>query len=76
VCVGLLLRTWRARRGYSLRELGDRSGVSYVTIAKIEAGTMSPTVMTLDKLAAALDIRVRDLFPSTPRRPRRKKEQR
>ena len=70
--MGLLLRAWRERRGYSLRELGERSGVSYVTIAKIEAGTMSPTVMTLDKLAAALDVRVRDLFPSTPRHPRRK----
>jgi HTH-type biofilm formation transcriptional regulator len=74
--MGLLLRVWRERRGYSLRKLGERSGVSYVTIAKIEAGTMSPTVMTLDKLAAALDIRVRDLFPSTPRRLRRKKEPR
>ena len=61
--MGLLLRAWRERRGYSLRELGERSGVSYVTIAKIEAGTMSPTVMTLDKLAAALDVRVRDPLP-------------
>jgi transcriptional regulator with XRE-family HTH domain len=74
--MALRLRAWRERRGYSLRDLGVRSGVSFVTIAKIEAGTMSPTVMTLDKLAAALDIKVRDLFPSTPRRPRRKKEQR
>jgi HTH-type biofilm formation transcriptional regulator len=74
--MGLLLRAWRERRGYSLRELGERSGVSYVTIAKIEAGTMSPTVNTLEKLAAALDIRARDLFPSIPRRTRRQGGQR
>jgi transcriptional regulator with XRE-family HTH domain len=74
--MALRLRAWRERRGYSLRDLGARAGVSFVTIAKIEAGTMSPTVMTLGKLAAALDIQIRDLFPSTPRRRRRPKEPR
>lgn len=58
-----LLRTWRERRGWSLRELGKRSGVSYVTIQKVETGTMSPTVATLSKLARALGITARDLFP-------------
>jgi transcriptional regulator with XRE-family HTH domain len=70
----LVLRQWRTQRGLSLRALGARSGVSYVTIAKIEAGTMSPTVSTLEKLAAALGIDVRDLFvrASRPRGGRRK----
>lgn len=36
--------------------------MSYVTIAKIEADRMSPTVATLEKLAAALGISVRALF--------------
>ena len=61
--MAILLRSWRERRGWSLRELGARSGVSYVTIQKIEAGTMSPTVMTLEKLVGALGIALRDLFP-------------
>jgi transcriptional regulator with XRE-family HTH domain len=65
--MGLLLRQWRGRRGLSLRELGERSGVSYVTIAKIEAGTMSPTITTLEKLAEALSITLRDFFPPEPR---------
>lgn len=69
--MGLLLREWRERRGWSLRELGKRSGVSYVTIAKIEADTMSPTVRVLEKLAAALDVNVRDFFPTTPRAKRK-----
>ena len=66
--MGVLLREWRERRGWSLRQLGERAGVSYVTIAKIEAGTMSPTVSTLEKLADALDIPVRDFFPPRARR--------
>ena len=61
--MGLLLQRWRERRRLSLRALGDRSGVSFVTIQRIEAGLMSPTVDTLEKLAAALGISVRELFP-------------
>jgi transcriptional regulator with XRE-family HTH domain len=65
--MGLLLRELRERRGWSLRQLAERSGVHYVTIAKIEAEKLSPTVTTLDKLATALGISVRDFFPLTPR---------
>lgn len=68
--MSLRLRAWRERRGWSLRELGERSGVSYVTIQRIEAGTMSPTVATLEKLARALGVAVRDFFPVARRRPR------
>jgi transcriptional regulator with XRE-family HTH domain len=68
---GLRLREWRERRGWSLRELGQRSGVSYPNIRKIEVGIISPTVATLQSLADALGITVRDLFP-TARTPSRK----
>jgi transcriptional regulator with XRE-family HTH domain len=51
-----LLRRWRERCGWSLRELGARSGVSYVTVQRIEARKMSPTLDTLEKLATALGI--------------------
>jgi transcriptional regulator with XRE-family HTH domain len=61
--MGLLLRQWRARRRLSLHALADKAGVHFVTIVKIEQGRMSPTVRLLEKLAAALEIRVRDLFP-------------
>ena len=67
----VLLRHWREGRGWSLRELGKRSGVSYVTIQRIEAGMLSPTVATLEKLAAALGIEVRDFFPSRTRTKRK-----
>lgn len=71
--MGLLLRSWRDRRGLSLHELADKAGVSYVTIARIESERMSPTVSTLEKLAQALGITVRDFFPREKPRKRRGK---
>jgi transcriptional regulator with XRE-family HTH domain len=59
----ILLRYWRERRGYSVRELAKLAVVGYVSIVRIENGRMSPTVAMLEKLATALGIEVRDFFP-------------
>jgi transcriptional regulator with XRE-family HTH domain len=56
-----------------LRQLAERAGVSFVTLYRIEAGKLSPTVTMLEKLAEALGIDVRDFFPNTPRRTKRRK---
>jgi transcriptional regulator with XRE-family HTH domain len=64
----ILLRQWREKRGYSVRQLAERAGVSYVTIVRIEGGKLSPTVALLEKLAAALAIGVREFFPVGRRR--------
>jgi len=69
----VLLRHWRDRRGYSVRELARRAGVGYVTVVRIENEQMSPTVAMLEKLAKALDIQVRDFFPSRGQRSKRRK---
>jgi len=71
----VLLRYWRDRRGYSVRELARRAGVGYVTIVRIENDLMSPTVTMLEKLAKPLGIGVRDFFPPsrTTRRRRRRR---
>jgi transcriptional regulator with XRE-family HTH domain len=66
----ILLRHWRERRGYSVRGLAKAAGVGYVSIVRIENGRMSPTVAMLEKLAGALDITLRDLFPVEKRSPR------
>ena len=63
-----LLRYWRQRRGYSLRALGARAKVPFVTISRIENRHISPTVATLEKLAKALRISARDFFPASKRR--------
>ena len=71
----ILLRHWRERRGYSVRELARRAGVGYVTIVRIENGHLSPTVAMLEKLAKALEIGLRDFFPARRRaaRPHRRR---
>jgi XRE family transcriptional regulator, fatty acid utilization regulator len=66
--MALLLKQWRERRGLSLRQLGERSGVSFVNISNIETGKADPRLSTLERLARALGISVRALFP-TERRP-------
>jgi transcriptional regulator with XRE-family HTH domain len=68
----LLLRHWREKRGYSVRQLAERAGASYVTVVKIENGRMSPTVAMLEKLARALEVSVREFFPVAKRTPRRR----
>jgi transcriptional regulator with XRE-family HTH domain len=64
--VPILLRHWRERRGYSVRELARRAGVTHVTVVRIENDQVSPTVMMLERLAKALQIDTRELLvPST-----------
>lgn len=50
----------RKERGYSQRELAERSGIDASQLAKIERGYNSPSVATLTKIAEALgaDIKV------------------
>jgi transcriptional regulator with XRE-family HTH domain len=69
--VTVLLRHWRERGGYSVRELAERAGVGFVTVSRIENGHVSPTVDMLEKLAKALGITVRDFFPNQAKRTRR-----
>ena len=68
----VLLRHWRERRGFSMRELAARAGVGFVTVSRIENGHLSPTVAMLEKLAEALGIGLRDFFPATGRGTKRK----
>ena len=47
----------RDRAGLTLRELGQRSGVSWSSISAIEKGRQSATVETIERLAFALGVR-------------------
>jgi transcriptional regulator with XRE-family HTH domain len=67
----VLLRHWRQKRGYSVRELARRAKVGFVTVSRIENDHISPTVTMLEKLAKALGIDVRDFFLPAKRRRRR-----
>ncbi len=60
--VGRRVRAIREKREFSLRALAERSGLSINAVSLIERGQSSPTVATLHRLAAALDVRIVDLL--------------
>lgn len=64
VDVGHCLRTLREEGGFSLRALADKSGLSVNTLSLIENGKSSPSVSTLQKISAALQVPIVALFLS------------
>lgn len=58
-CANLGNRLYEARdrAGLTLRDLGQRAGVSWSTISAIEKGKQSATVETIERLALALSVR-------------------
>src|SRR6202049_4608199 len=56
------LRLERDMRGWSLADLGERSGVSKATISKIEREEVSPTAVVLVRLAGAFDLTLAGLL--------------
>lgn len=64
--IAAALRQLREQRGLTLRRLAARSGVSASMISAIERAAKSPTVATLDALAAALGVPLADLLAGAP----------
>ncbi len=62
--LGARLREERSRIGMSLRELGAASGLSTTTVHQIESGRGSPSLATLQALAATLGVPLGALFES------------
>ena len=60
----MLLWEVRTEKRITLLELSKRSGLGKSTINNIENGKTSPTLMQLELLAVALDVRITDLFDS------------
>jgi len=56
------LRVLRQGRKLTMRELAESSGVSSSLISKIEAGIVSPTVMSLQKLLDAMNVDLYEFF--------------
>ncbi|MBT4762423.1 MAG: helix-turn-helix transcriptional regulator [Bdellovibrionaceae bacterium] len=50
------LRQQRLEKGWSQRELAEETGLTQQAIARIEKGEVSPTLLTLFKVIAALDL--------------------
>ena len=56
--VGDKVRDAREAAGLSQRELAARMGTSQAAVARLEAGGVGATLTTLQKMAAALDLKV------------------
>lgn len=61
--IGAAVRRARARAGLSTRELAHKAGVSQPFVSTLENGLSMPSVATLYKLAAALDVSAHELLP-------------
>jgi transcriptional regulator with XRE-family HTH domain len=59
---GEALRRLRRERALSLRELGERSGVAFDAINKLELGKRQAQPRTIRKLAEALGVEPRELM--------------
>jgi|SRR5687768_1838310 len=56
------IRGLRERKGLSQRELAERVGTTQSAIARLEAGNISPSLPTLDRIAEALGAEVSVTF--------------
>ncbi len=60
--LGMKLKRLRTEQGWSLRDLGEKVGVSYAYISMLESGAKSNPSLTLTKkLAKALKVTVGEL---------------
>lgn len=59
----LIIKEVIKKKGYSVTSLAEKIGMTQVSLSRIING--NPTVETLEKIADALDVDVRDLFNST-----------
>jgi transcriptional regulator with XRE-family HTH domain len=62
VNVGQRLRELRAERDLSIRALAEQSGLAINTLSLIENGKTSPSVSTLQQIAAALQVSITAFF--------------
>jgi transcriptional regulator with XRE-family HTH domain len=60
--LGSLLRGLRARNGWTLKEMSDRTGIPFSTLSKVEHDRLTLTYDKLQQLSERLHIRMSDLF--------------
>ena len=61
--IGANFKRLRAQKGYSLEKVARLADLSLNTVVRLESGiNKNPTIDTLTKIAAALDVRIDDLM--------------
>jgi transcriptional regulator with XRE-family HTH domain len=64
---GEKVRAARHRNAWTQRELGQRAGLTFSTICRIENGQQNPHPTTVRKLAAVLGVKPEELLASKPK---------
>ena len=60
--MGIRIKRQREILGYQIKELSEKIGVTSSLISQIERGKAFPSIVTLKKIAAALNTKVGDLI--------------
>ena len=60
--LGQRLRGIRREHDLTLKDLGSRADLSVPYLSNVERGTVNPSIETLQKIAAAYNMAVRDLL--------------
>lgn len=58
----LVLRQLREERGWSQEQLAAQAGLNRSYLGEVERGSAVPSLVTVSKLASALDIRVSSML--------------
>lgn len=64
--IGANIRMIRKKKGLTIRQLSEKSGVSRSAIGDIETDKNSPSAETLERLAGALDVSASVFFKTQP----------
>ena len=58
----------RKEKGFTQKDLSDRTGINRVMIGRMETKEYMPTIIQLEKLGEVLDFEVTDLFEEEPKK--------
>ena len=64
--LGPRIRGLRQGRGFTLRELAERAGVTESFLSQVEREVTSPSIASVQRIARALDLGIADLFVDEP----------
>lgn len=62
IVLGSRVRKLRKNKGYSQANLAEMAEVSITTISRLEQGLADPNILTVNRLADALDVRIVELI--------------
>jgi len=72
--IGRVIRQERQARSLTIKELGEKAGLSEIYVGEIERGQKYPSAKVLESLASALDLDIAELLELMAEEIRRERE--